>query len=147
MKYSEAKPGRVFIVRLEDGEVLHERIEEFACEHGIEAAALIAVGVADGGSTLVVGPENGRSSPVIPMEQGLRGEHEAAGTGTIFPDSDGRPVLHMHLACGRNRETVTGCVRRGVKIWHVLEVVIWELTQTGARRVPDAATGFELLQP
>jgi hypothetical protein len=38
-------------------------------------------------------------------------------------------------------------VRKGVKTWHVLEVVIWELTGTDAMRVLDPATGFELLQP
>ena len=28
MKYSEAKPGRIFIIRLEDGEIIHEEIEK-----------------------------------------------------------------------------------------------------------------------
>ena len=32
MKYSEAKQGRTFIIRLEDGDILHEKIEEFARE-------------------------------------------------------------------------------------------------------------------
>jgi predicted DNA-binding protein with PD1-like motif len=147
MKFSEAKPGRIFILRLEDGEILHETIEAFAREQRIQAAALGAVGVADRGSTLVVGPKEGRSASIVPLEEILSGEHESTGVGTIFPDADGRPVLHMHLACGRNRETVTGCVRRGVKVWHVLEVVIWELTDSTARRVHDSATGFDLLQP
>ncbi len=146
MKFSEAKPGRVFVLRLEDGEILHESIEAFAREQRIQAAGLIAVGVADGGSTLVVGPQEGRSATIVPMEQTLSGEHESAGVGTIFPGAGGEPVLHMHLACGRNAETITGCVRRGVKVWHVLEVILWELTHTGARRLPDPATGFELLQ-
>jgi predicted DNA-binding protein with PD1-like motif len=30
MKYSEAKPGRIFVIRLEDGEIVHEVIEAFA---------------------------------------------------------------------------------------------------------------------
>ena len=38
MKYSEAKQGRVFIIRLEDGDILHESIEAFAREHSIKAA-------------------------------------------------------------------------------------------------------------
>jgi predicted DNA-binding protein with PD1-like motif len=147
MKFSEAKPGRIFVLRLEDGEILHEKLESFAREHGIEAAALIAVGVADEGSTLVVGPERGRASAIVPLEQVLLGEHESAGVGTLFPDADGRPILHMHLACGRNRETVTGCVRRGVKVWQVMEVILWELSPTKARRLYDPATGFDLLQP
>ena len=44
MKYSEAKPGRVFVLRLEDGDILHESIEAFAIEHEIMAASLIALG-------------------------------------------------------------------------------------------------------
>jgi predicted DNA-binding protein with PD1-like motif len=53
----------------------------------------------------------------------------------------------MHLACGRKDRTVTGCVRRGVKVWQVMEIILWELTGTDAKRVLDPATGFELLQP
>ncbi len=147
MKYSEAKPGRIFVLRLEDGDILHESVEAFAREQGVRAAALMALGGADEGSRLIVGPEKGRSQPVMPMELLLDSVHEVAGVGTLFPDADGQPVLHMHIACGRKGETVTGCVRRGVKVWHVLEMVLWELTDTTGRRLPDAATGFELLQP
>jgi predicted DNA-binding protein with PD1-like motif len=147
MKFSEAKPGRVFILRLEDGDILHETVEAFAVGHGIKAASLIALGGADAGSTLVVGPEQGRSEPIVPMERILDGVHEAAGVGTLFSDADGKPVLHLHMACGREGNSVTGCVRRGVKTWHVMEIVLWELTNTSARRLLDKATGFELLDP
>ncbi|MBN1429294.1 MAG: DNA-binding protein [Anaerolineae bacterium] len=147
MKYSEAKPGRIFVLRLEDGDILHESIEAFAQEQGIDSAALIAVGGADIGSKLVVGPEQGRSQIIIPMERVLGNVREVTGAGTLFPDANGQPILHMHLACGREEETTTGCVRRGVKVWHVLEVIVWELTQTPGRRLPDPATGFDLLQP
>jgi predicted DNA-binding protein with PD1-like motif len=147
MKYSEATRGRTFILRLEDGEILHETIEAFAAEHSINAAAVIAVGGADEGSTLIVGPEEGRSTPVIPMEHILNDVHEIAGVGTIFPDKDGKPVLHMHIAGGRNDRAVTGCVRRGVKVWHILEVILFELVDSSACRLTDKETGFELLEP
>jgi predicted DNA-binding protein with PD1-like motif len=29
MKYSEAKQGRVFVMRLEDGDIVHDEIERF----------------------------------------------------------------------------------------------------------------------
>jgi len=77
----------------------------------------------------------------------LNNVHEVTGTGTIFPDKDGKPVLHMHMACGRNNDTVTGCVRTGVEVWHVMEVVLFELIGSDAQRVYDSATGFELLTP
>jgi len=147
MKYTSAAPGRIFIIRLEDGEILHESVEAFALEQGIRAAALIVLGGADEGSKLVVGPEKARATPVNPMEHLLAGTSEATGVGTIFPGPDGKPILHMHIACGREGSTVTGCVRRGVKVWHVMEIILWELTGTDAKRVMDTATGFELLQP
>ena len=147
MKYSEAKLGRVFVIRLEDGEIVHEVIEAFAAKQSIQAASLIILGGADKGSKLVVGPENGRSSPIVPMEYILDNVREVAGTGTIFPDQDGKPLLHLHMACGRNSSTVTGCIRKGVKVWHVMEVILFELTDTPARRLTDTATGFKFLIP
>lgn len=147
MKYSEAKQGRTFIIRLEDGEIVHQEIEKFAKKHSINAGYLQIVGGVDIDSRLVVGPENGRAEKIVPMEFRLNNVHEATGTGTIFPDENGEPVLHMHMACGRNGNTVTGCIRNGVKTWQVLEVVIVELTGSTAKRSYDEATGFKLLQP
>jgi predicted DNA-binding protein with PD1-like motif len=147
MKYSEAKQGRSFIIRLEDGDILHETIEAFALEHSVKAAAVIALGGADEGSKLVVGPEHGRSEIITPMEHRLDDVHEIAGVGTIFPGKENKPVLHMHIASGRKDETITGCVRQGVKIWQVMEVVLFELVDTSARRVLDKQLGFELLEP
>ena len=147
MKYSEADFGRIFILRLEDGEILHETIEAFAAEHAVKAAAVIALGGADEGSKLVVGPEHGRSKIITPMEHLLDDVHEVAGVGTIFPGTGNKPVLHMHIASGRNDSTVTGCVRRGVKVWHILEVVLFELVDSSAHRVLNEQLGFELLEP
>jgi len=147
MKYSEAKQGRTFVIRLEDGEILHEIVEQFAVDHDVKAAYLIVVGGADEGSTLVVGPEDGDARPVPPLTHILDDVHEIAGVGTLFPDSNGDPMLHLHFACGREDRTITGCGRTGVKIWQVAEVIMVELIDTSARRVPDPETGFELLQP
>jgi predicted DNA-binding protein with PD1-like motif len=147
VKYSQASQGRSFVIRLEDGDVLHEALERFAAEKGIQAALLIAVGGADSGSKLVVGPQEGRASPVVPMERVLDNVHEIAGVGTLFPDGKGMPKLHMHVSCGRESTTVTGCVRRGVRAWHVMEIVLLELVHTTARRKLDPGSGFELLEP
>ncbi|RJR44949.1 MAG: DNA-binding protein [Desulfobacteraceae bacterium] len=147
MKYSEARTGRVFILRLEDGDILHESVESFAREQGVRAAAAIVLGGADEGSKLVVGPEDSRSSPVVPLEHLLHGVHEVAGVGTVFPDETGKPVLHMHIAGGRRNSAVAGCIRRGVRVWKVMEIVLLELLGASARRKMDATTGFEMLEP
>jgi predicted DNA-binding protein with PD1-like motif len=147
MKYSEAKQGRIFVIRLEDGDIVHNEIERFAREKSIRAAGLIIVGGADQDSKFVVGPEEGRATPVVPMEYVLNEVHEIAGVGTLFPDDEGNPVLHMHMACGRKSSTVTGCIREGVRVWHVMEVILFELADTTGVRTHDAETGFKLLQP
>ncbi len=147
MKYSQAKAGRIFVIRLEDGDIVHEKIEGFAKEHGITAASLIALGGADKGSVLVTGPEQGRSKTIVPQTHELENVHEVTGTGTLFPDETGNLVLHMHMACGRGSSTVTGCIRQGVKVWHVMEVIVQELTGSSGVRKKDTATGFDLLIP
>lgn len=147
MKYVEARPGRVYVIRLEDGETIHEVIEEFAHKHGIRAATLVVVGGADKDSRLVVGPKDGRAEQIESQELLLDEAHEVAGTGTIFPDECGKPILHMHLAAGRGDRSVTGCVRQGVKVWHVLEVILLELVGTRAMRKLDPKLGFKLLEP
>lgn len=147
MKYSQARPGRIFVIRLEDGDVVHHEIEQLAREKSICAAALVILGGADRESKLVVGPEQGRATPVVPMEYVLDNVHEVAGVGTLFPDDEGNPVLHLHMACGRSSSTITGCIRRGVKVWHVMEVILFELVKTTGMRTLDPETGFELLQP
>ncbi len=134
-------------MRLEHGEIVHEVIEQFARDQSITAAALTIIGGADEKSWLVVGPGERREPPITKLEHVLNDVHEIAGNGTLFPDDDGNPFLHLHMACGRESSTVTGCARTGVKVWHVMEVIIFELLGTSGRRLPDSATGFKLLVP
>jgi len=147
MKYTQGKSGRVFVVRLEEGEIIHEVLEKFAREVRLTAASVAIIGAANKDSKLVVGPKNGASMPPVPMQKVLEEAHEITGVGTIFPNENGDPVLHMHIACGREGQTVTGCVRNGVRVWLIAEVVITELTGVSARREMDSRTGFELLNP
>ena len=141
MRYSSAKLGRALVIRLEDGDVVHECIEEAARAEGIARAAQQD----DGGSRLVVGPEDGRADPIVPMERALHDVHEMVGAGTLFPDETGRPVLHLHAAFGRDDRVSAGCIRAGVTTWVVGEAVLIELTDSEATRRVDPATGLELL--
>ena len=147
MKYSLAQQGRIFVIRLEDGDIVHEEIEKLAREQSIKAAALIIIGGAAENSTLIVGPDQGIETPINPMEHILDNVHEIAGTGTLFPDDEGNPSLHMHIACGRNASTVTGCIRKGVKVWHIMEAILFELIDTTGVRILDSQLGFKLLAP
>ncbi len=146
MKYTEAQVGRIFVLRLEHGDRLPDIIEEFAVNHQIESAAVLFLGGSDQNSKVVVGPEDGTAKKPVPTVLNLPGVSESVGVGTIFSNADKIPKLHLHSAFGRKAQTVTGCTREGVSIWHIGEVIIIELTGCSAQRRIDPNTGFELLE-
>lgn len=146
MDYTEAKLGRIFILRLHQGERIHEVIEKFAAEKKVSSALCFFLGGTEDKSKVVVGPKDGKAMPPDPMVTLLKGVHEGVGVGTVFVDEQGKPKLHMHASFGRDGEAVTGCVRMGVDVWQIGEVVVLELAGASAKRAKDKATGFELLQ-
>jgi len=145
MQYSEGKIGRIFTLRLETGDRLPDSVESFALEHEIFRAMVIYVGGSGEQSRVVVGPEEGRGDEIVPMIHALTGRQEVIGVGTIFPTESGEPALHMHAGIGREGNATVGCVRAGVNVWLVGEVVILEILGTGGRRVKDKS-GLELLR-
>jgi predicted DNA-binding protein with PD1-like motif len=146
MKVSEGRIGRVFVIRLEDGDVVPECVESFAQQQGISVAQVIMVG-GIGGGQVVVGPRRSDELPPEPMLVPVDGAHEVAAVGVLAPREDGRPVLHVHAALGRAGGSLTGCLRPGVTTWLVGEIVLLEILGAAATRIKDAVTGFSLLQP
>ncbi len=145
MQYGEGSLGRIFALRLEDGERLNDTIETFARDHQIERAMVIYLGGAGDGSRLVVGPQKGGGEAVVPLVHVLAGIQEVLALGTIFPDEAGQPSLHFHGATGREGGATVGCTRAGVDVWLVGEVIILEILGTGGLRKKDPQTGFKLL--
>jgi len=146
LDYTEANLGRIFILRLHQGERIDEVIEKFAIEKKVASALCLFLGGADENSKIVVGPKDGKACTIEPMTTLLKGVHEAAGVGTIFTNEAGKPLLHMHASFGRKDDVVTGCVRMGVDVWLIGEVVIFELTGSSAIRAKDKDTSFEVLE-
>ncbi|AKL94876.1 DNA-binding protein [Clostridium aceticum] len=146
MKCSQASIGRVFILRLEHGDQLPDTIEAFALQHKIQSATVFFLGGAEKDSKVVVGPEEGGAEKIVATLTNLSGVSESVGVGTLFVNQEKIPKLHLHAAFGRGRDTVTGCTREGVKIWHIGEVIILELINHSAERKIDPRTGFELLE-
>ena len=146
MHFTEAKMGRVFVLRLHDGDRLPDVLETFAAEKNVFTALCFFIGGAKENSRVVVGPKDNYTLPPEPMVTLLEGIHEACGVGTIFADEEGKPKLHMHTSFGRSENTVTGCVRMGVEVWQIGEVVILELACEKACRAKNKETGFEFLE-
>lgn len=145
MKASEGKIGRVFVLRLENGDVIPECIERFAHDKGIKVGQVILVG-GIGGGEVVVGPRKSDEMPPNPLLHPVKDAHEVLGVGIIAPDKNGRPVLHIHASLGREGKATTGCLRPGVSTWLVAEAIILEITGATAARLPDEESGFDLLE-
>jgi predicted DNA-binding protein with PD1-like motif len=146
MKVSEGQIGRVFVIRLEDGDVVPDCIERFAAENGVSTGHVILIG-GIGAGEVVVGPRRSEERPPEPMLLPIDGAHEVAGVGVLAPGEDGKPVLHIHAALGRSGQTTTGCLRPGVATWLVGEAILYEIVGTKATRVRDQQSGFTLLEP
>ena len=145
MKASEGKPGRVFVMRLEDEDMLPDCIERFAAQKGVLVGYVVVVG-GIGEGEIVVGPRHSSQMPPEPMILPVDGAHELEGVGIIAPDEDGRPVLHIHAALGRAGKTTTGCLRPGVKTWLVGEAILYEILDVDVVRKKDTRSGFDLLE-
>ena len=146
MKFSEAKMGRVFVLRLHDGDRLPEVLESFSAQKNVSTALCFFLGGAKENSRVIVGPKDWHNFPPEPMVTLLEGVHEACGVGTIFADEEGKPKLHMHTSFGRSENTITGCVRMGIEVWQIGEVIMLELACEKACRAKNAETGFEFLE-
>ncbi len=146
MKACEGQVGRVFVMRLEDGDVIPECIERFAKDNGVSVGQVILIGgIGDG--KVVVGPQSSDEMPPQPMLLPVDGAHEVLAAGVLAPDENGKPILHIHGALGRSGQTMTGCLRPGVTTWLVVEVILYEILGTKTTRIWDEESNFTLLEP
>lgn len=144
LKYTEGRLGRVFVIRLEEGDIVPDCIEEFAGNKNISIAHVSLLGTFMEGE-VIVGPRKTSENPPRPMDLPIYEAHETIATGIIAPDMNGKPILHIHGALGRSGNTIMGCLRKGVKAWVCCEVVLQEILGVDARRLLDEKTGFTLL--
>jgi predicted DNA-binding protein with PD1-like motif len=142
MDYRKGTIGRVFTVRFDEGDLFLEGLLKIIAEEKISSGWFHVLGglrEAD----VVTGPKE----PVMPPEpvwSEVRGARETMGTGSIFWD-DNEPKIHLHAAMGHHGETLTACVRKGTKVYLVLEVVIFEIEGINASRPWYEEGGFNRL--
>ena len=146
MHYAEAKLGRIFLVRLHDGDHLPDVLESFAEELKISNALCLLLGVVKDKGRIISGPLYGNKFPPEPITQLLEGENEVVGMGTIFENEEGKPKLHMHASFGREEKARVGCTRMGIDIWQIGEVFVLEMIGLSAKRKMDKKTSFEFLE-
>ena len=143
MQYTNAKLGRIFLLKFDHGDVFVDSLSAFARKERLKAAALVFIGALNKGD-LVTGPKK----PVIPPEPnwvGFDGAWEVMGIGTIFINKKG-PQIHVHTAMGKRRKALTGCVRKKSEVFLVIEAVVFELKGVKATKDIDPKTGLNLLK-
>jgi hypothetical protein len=141
MQYSEGNLGRVFVLRMDDGEDLIESLKRFVKDRGIESCMALFIGALKEGKA-VTGPEQ-PTIPPVPHWEEYRDGWEVFGMATIYPSADG-PRLHIHSTIGKGREALLGCIRERAGVYLVVEAVLLEFTGLNVRREWDERTELYL---
>jgi uncharacterized protein len=142
MQYREGSLGRVFVLRMDNGEDLLESIQKFVKEKSIGSGMMLFLGALKDGRA-VTGPEK----PVIPPTphfETFENAWEVFGMATIYPSTEG-PKIHMHFSMGRGRAALVGCIRDKASVYLIVEAVLIEFSGLNARRELDERTGLYLL--
>ena len=137
MQATEGKIGRIFILRLEDGDTIPDCIENFALNNDIR----------NGYVNFTAGFKSGsiQTHPDQP-EAAIQEPHAGAAQGLISRNTEDRPVLQIHSICSRDDHTISGYLHTGADINITGEVIIYEILDAACSRVTDEATGLQLLQ-
>lgn len=141
MQYSEGQVGRVFSVRIDDGEDFLREIERFVAAMNIQSGMIHFLGAVRS-AKIVTGPKE----PVIPPSprgEEIFGGWELLGFATIYPGEDG-PSIHLHTAAGKGIRSITGCLREKAEVYLVVEAIVTEFVGLTAKRLPDEKTGVNL---
>ena len=142
MEYRKGTIGRVFSVRFDQGDLFLEEFILLIKKENIRTGWFhVLGGLSEAG--VVTGPKE----PIMPPEpvwREVRGAREVLGTGSIFWDED-EPKIHLHAAMGHHGDTLTACVRKGTKVYLVLEVIIFEMEGIDATRPWYEKGGFNRL--
>ncbi len=144
MQYSEGRIGRIFYVRIDDGEDILSTIRDFVQEKNIGSGVIHLLGALSGGM-MVTGPEK-EVLPPEPHFERFSGGWELFGYATITPGTHSSHI-HLHGSAGRGKQAMTGCIRENAKVYIIVEAVIMEITGLDMTRQFDQHTGLTLPSP
>jgi uncharacterized protein len=139
MEYQAGSSGRVFYIRLDDGDDVHRCIRDLVVREQVSCAWFQVFGGLKGAG-VVTGPKE----PVMPPEPvwtTVTDAREILGVGSVFREGE-EPLIHLHAAMGHHGETLTGCVRRDTTVYLVVEVLLMEVTGINVTRPWSAERGF-----
>ena len=122
MQYTQAKPGRIFVIAVEHGENIINNLQNLAEKEKISCAVFHLLGALKH-AELVIGPKK----PVLPPDRQKilidNNASEFMGFGTIFLQEQ-KPSIHIHLSMGNKTITQTGHLLPDHEVFIISEMAL-----------------------
>lgn len=131
---------RRFLLQLERGDEVKEKLRELADEHGIGAAVVRGLGAADRGELDFYHLAETRHESLAVDEP----TEVASLQGNLSRGEDGRPVVHLHATLGRRDGSTVGGHVKQLVAGATLEIDLEVLPGT-LRRKLDPRVGLHVL--
>jgi len=131
------------VLRFDDKDDLLNEMKSVAFKEKIKVGTIMLLGglrhagVVSGPREAVIPPD--------PMWIKVSDGREVLGFGTLIWKGN-EPIIHLHGAVGRDRETITGCIRKESSMYLVVEAVITEILGIDAVKTLDENTGLVMLE-
>jgi predicted DNA-binding protein with PD1-like motif len=135
--YKEAKFLRTFIIKIQQGESIVDKLMQTVRELEIDYAVVVSAV----GSVTDVKFRGIKAGAKLPITKPRMTVHEAEGplellgiNGNFFPDADGRPDCHLHIQMSKSSGEVVGGHLFSARVFASCEIMISELNTEGIER-------------
>lgn len=146
--FKEVREGRHFILRLEPGGRLGDRLRAFAREAGVRYAVVVSA-VGSVKDVTLRGIKCGAKLPItLPRLKvhHLEGPLELLTLeGNLFPDEAGELDCHLHITASRSSGAVVGGHLEDAEVFATCELVLHELAVEGVERHLSRSGGVATL--
>lgn len=143
--YKEWAQGRRFIIKIEPGAKLRDRLLEFAQQTKIRNAVIISAV----GSVLNVRYRGIKTGAKLPITEPRMHQHEAVGPlellgleGNLISTDQGDVDCHLHIMLGKSSGDVIGGHLFDAEVFASCEILLTEMIVDGVERTPSKSGGI-----
>jgi hypothetical protein len=136
--------GRRFILKISQGENIHESLKNFAKEADVKNAMLVSAV----GSVTDVRFRGIKTGATLPLTNARMTIHQMAGplellglSGNIFPDENDEADVHLHTMVSKASGEVFGGHLFDAKVFASCELVVTEIIVSGIERHLSKSAG------
>lgn len=142
--YRQWQPGRNFLIKIEPGESLRDRLTCVAIDAEIQHAVLVSA-VGSVCKAEFRGIKSGAKLPISEPRMSrrqLEGPLELLGLeGNLIADNTGNLDIHLHILLGKSSGEVVGGHLFDAEVFAGCEIVLCEMQVTGVARYISKSSG------